>query len=247
MTEGGEVREPIGGEPVSEVHYIAEPSLLVGEEDKEVPMYRLDLEEAREVADLYAISRDIQFVINVSDYLARYMEQRQPQTGQDAIVGNEDYLARALYTAALIAYTRCFGTGKRGKLDANTIFTGDTKYLLTRHEYYQKTRDRHLAHSVNAFEYTNAVAGIEGLDTDNPKVVAVGPVHGAKATDHINEIRWLVRIAAYVQIVVFGRQERAQEKLEDRVRHLSNDELKKLQPIRVPMAAGPEAAATPRQ
>jgi hypothetical protein len=162
-------------------------------------------------------------------------------------VRTADFLARALYTAALFAYTRCFGTGKRSYKLKEDIFTGDAEYLLEKHEYYTKIRDRHLAHSVNSFEHIAAVAAIKGLDTDKPEISHVGSVHVAMSYGNIDEVAWLMRLSSYLLTIVTGRWQRAQKKLEEWVKSLPTEELKKLEKSRINIAAGREAAKAPRQ
>jgi hypothetical protein len=162
-------------------------------------------------------------------------------------VGTAGFLGKALYTAALIAYARCFGTGKRKtKLD-ESIFAGDAAHLLERHRYWKNTRDKHLAHSVNAFELMHAAACIQGLATDEPDVQEVGATYLVRSVDHVDDIRWLVKLATYAQTIAYGRMDRANKRLDQQVRALPKDKLKKLKPLVIYPAMGPEAAATPRE
>ena len=206
---------------------------------------QLNLEEARDAEELHAVYRDLEFVIQVGDYLVRGMEQRERQR-QTTMIGTAGYLEKAFYMAALVAYARCFGTGKRKHRLDDTIFTGDAEHLLERHKYYKDTRDKHLAHSVNAFEITKAAARIEALDTDNPRVETVGVVHVSRTTEDIDDVRWLVKLATYVQTIVYGRLNRANVRLDKRVRSLPTEQLKKLKELSIYPPMGPEAAASPR-
>lgn len=61
----------------------------------------------------HSVYRDLEFAINVLDCPVKVMEQRERQDGQPTSVGTAGFLEKALYTAALVAYMRCFGTGKR--------------------------------------------------------------------------------------------------------------------------------------
>jgi hypothetical protein len=215
-------------------------------EELGTPAYELDIPEARDAEEWHSVYRDLEFVIDVAGYLVRLMEQREQQQGQPTSVGTASFLEKALYTAALVAYTRCFGTGKRkNKLD-DSIFAGDAAHLLERHRYWKNTRDKHIAHSVNAFEITKAAAWVKGLDADNPDVQRVGAVYIVRYADNVDDIRWLVKRATYAQMIAYSRMDRANKKLDERVRSLSKERLKKLKQLIISPPMGPEAAATPR-
>lgn len=71
-----------------------------------------------------------------------------------AILDREDnyqntLLVDGLITAAIIRYVRCFHTtGKRYGLKAENV----PEDLMDEHNYFRNIRDKHVAHSVNAFE-----------------------------------------------------------------------------------------------
>jgi hypothetical protein len=227
------------------------PEVVVGppfpdDEEGRIPAYGLDLPEARDAEEWHSVYRDLEFAIDVTNYLLRVMGQRESQGEGFRSVGTSGFLEKALYTAALIAYMRCFGTGKRKtKLDEG-IFSGDAAHMLYRHRYWKDTRNKHLAHSVNAFDTTSSAAWIKGLDTEEPDIQQVGVIFTFRASDAIDDIRWLVKVATYAQTIAFGRMDRANKKLDERVRSLSKEKLKKLKRLTVYPPMGPEAAATPR-
>jgi hypothetical protein len=244
VAEGWEVRGPVRREPMPEV-YVAPPSPEA--EEAGAPAYELDIPEARNAEEWHSVYRDLEFVIEVSSYLVRLLEQREQQLGQPTSVGSSGAHEQALYTAALVAYMRCFGSGKRKNRLDESIFSGDAAHLLERHRYYKNTRDKHIAHSVNAFETTKSAAWIAGLDTENPEIRQVGVLYTIRTTDAIDAIRWMVKLATYAQTIAFGRMDRANKKLHQRVHALSKEKLKKLKMLKVYPSMGPETAATPRQ
>jgi hypothetical protein len=76
LAEGWEVRGPAEKNLGPQVH--VGPPFPEGDEDQ-VVAYELDLPEAREVEETHAVYRDLEFVINVADYLVKMMEQRERQ------------------------------------------------------------------------------------------------------------------------------------------------------------------------
>jgi hypothetical protein len=244
VAEGWEVKGPMRREPTPQVH--VGPPFPEGHEAG-VPAYKIDLPEAKDAAELHSIYRDLEFTVDTVNYLVQLVERREEQTGTPTTVGAAGIFERALYMAALITYVRCFTSGKRKyKLD-DSIFTGDAEHLLERHRYYRDTRDKHVAHSVNAFEITEFAAWIDGLDTDDPDILMVGAVYTTRTSDALDDLRWMVKLATYVQTIVYGRMNRADGELEKRIRSLPKEELKKLKVLTVEPPHGPHAAATPRQ
>lgn len=245
MVEGWEVRGPVRREPTPEVS--VGPSFPDPESGEVgIPAYKLDLEESRETEELHAVYRDLEFVVNVSNYLVQVMEKREQDQGQPTSVGTASFLEQALYTAALVAYARCFSTGKRKHRLDESIFNGDAEHLLERHQYYKNTRDKHIAHSVNAFEVTETAAWIKGLETADPEIQMVGAIYTYKTSEAIDDVRWMVKLATYIQTIVYGRLNNANLKLSERVHDLPKEDLKKLKQMAVYPQVGPEAAETPR-
>ena len=96
---------------------------------------------ATNLADLYAIGQELQFVIEASTRLAALIEEKS----------SDQIEMRALYSSALQAYARCFTSSKRKTLDPE-IYSSLGGEPLACHEMYIGMRNKHLAHSVNAFE-----------------------------------------------------------------------------------------------
>ena len=96
---------------------------------------------ASNLADLYAIDQELRFVIEASTRLAGRIEEKS----------SDQIEMRALYSGALQAYARCFTSSKRKTLDPE-IYSSLGGEPLACHEMYIGMRNKHLAHSVNAFE-----------------------------------------------------------------------------------------------
>jgi hypothetical protein len=110
--------------------------------EQQLPTKQFKSDDAREYADLLSVFNDLNFVLYATDRLLQ--ELAKPDHQRDAVA------LRAYWSAATVAYIRCFGSGKRHGLKP-TIFDSldDT---AAAHQHIKDTRDKHVAHSVNAFE-----------------------------------------------------------------------------------------------
>jgi hypothetical protein len=104
----------------------------------EMPTVGLDSDSAKILADLASILRDLEFVVGCCDRLLPMLEEKD----RDAVT------IEALWTAALVAYARCFASGKRFGLDENS-FVGLEGEVVAFHRWLLNLRNKHIAHSVN--------------------------------------------------------------------------------------------------
>lgn len=120
-----------------------------------------NLPSAKALADAALIDQDLQFVVACCDrVLADEAAERS-----DALV------ERALWRAAIVAYVRCFSTGQRGSLGVEDVQGLPLEGAGEFHEHIRQMRNKHVAHSENAFE--QAAVGV--LPTaDGSSVEAVG-------------------------------------------------------------------------
>lgn len=95
---------------------------------------------ARDLADLAGIVLDLAFV---HEAVLRLKATSKPP--EDIIV------AQALWNAALVAYARCFTTGKRLGLKSS-LFDGLDPGAAEAHQYVMNMRGKHVAHAVNPFD-----------------------------------------------------------------------------------------------
>ena len=107
----------------------------------ETPIAKVDYEEAKKLADLGAIVQDLRFTMETCSRLNKLLKEKS----QDSL------LIESMWTAALIRYARCFGSGKGFGL-SESIFDGLMGEPHKVHKMYIDLRDKHIAHSVNPFE-----------------------------------------------------------------------------------------------
>ncbi len=84
-------------------------------------------------------------------------------------------VSKALIFSALVAYARPFKTGVRElKLDAS-VFTGSGHpFNLELHDFLVAVRDKHVAHSVNEFEMSEAVGIMVGPEQEPWRAQGIG-------------------------------------------------------------------------
>lgn len=136
----------------------------------------LQLDEATRLADLGGILRDIQQAREFANLLITEHRAEMPNS----------QLMEALSIAATVMYSRPFMGGVRQRLGENDlrIFTPEQRIA---HEHLRAYRDKHVAHSVNAFEENIPRAnycvervneeGITSISYSVIYVVSLGDVH----------------------------------------------------------------------
>jgi len=136
-------------------------------EVERMPIAILDFEEARQLADYGAILQDLSFVLGVLERLHELLGE----DGDDA----DSVLVRAYWTAALIAYVRCFSAGKRFGL-SEEIFEG-IEGGVGAHRLYKQLRDKHIAHSVNPFEQVKVGAVLASEAAGERKIEGIAATY----------------------------------------------------------------------
>ncbi|MEU1544883.1 hypothetical protein [Nocardia sp. NPDC005745] len=132
--------------------------MSVAPEENALPL--VNIEDVPHVEELYkflGIREDMTFVAEAFDQVATLMqEEPQPDPSQDESRKDKRWvLQQALFSAAVIAYARCFGSGVRGKLESAALDQlpqnepGAARQL---HRFVCDLRDKHVAHSVSPFE-----------------------------------------------------------------------------------------------
>ena len=103
--------------------------------------------EAIEYGHLFAIQQDLGFVIRALDRLTPLI----PDDSDDASL-----IAEALWSAALIAYTRCFTSGRRTALRFDDL--GLPQTIADLHRHLDSMRDKHIAHPVSDLEQVSVLS-----------------------------------------------------------------------------------------
>ena len=206
--------------------------------------YALTVTEAREAEELLGLYNDLDYVVRLAEMLTLLLRERGQKKQSEGVrevplygpdEGDETYVQRALWEAALVAYGRCFHKGKRHCLNEN-VFEGQPEAILVWHRYFKNTRDKHVAHSVNPFE--ECVTGAHIVDRDTaPRLVGVFNLHVQRSGESVETVDSLKQLAVYVREVVERKRKEASGRLWRKAASLSPEELRNL----------PELEVTPEQ
>ena len=127
------------------------------------------VKEAQRLADLASIEVDLKTTEDICDLFDKSRQQWEP--GElEAFV-----LFEALCTAAIVRYGRPFGDGVREKLSLELIKQLPQEHQES-HTFFWNLRNKWVAHSVNAFEFTQVVAYLTPEER-GPKSVSSISVH----------------------------------------------------------------------
>jgi len=121
----------------------------------EAPMLTvaLDVPSAQILADQASIIADLQFVMECCKRLLT--ELAKPEEDRDAVV------PQALWSAALVAYARCFGKGKRFGLATEDVRTLPLQgEVMKYHKWVIGERDKLTVHPANPFEAAKVGAAL---------------------------------------------------------------------------------------
>jgi hypothetical protein len=134
----------------------------------------LDLPSARILADQALIIQDLQFVMECCKRLLN--ELVKPEKDRDAVV------PQALWSAALVAYARCFSKGKRFGLTAEDIESLPLQGEVMRyHKWVIGERNKLTAHPADPFEAAKVGAALSLPDRAKRRVEGVAVL----STSHV--------------------------------------------------------------
>lgn len=144
--------------------------------------------EARAFADLTGVRDDL---VEVLAYCDKLQEQINDQH-RDLVVW------KALSAAAVIAYARCFGDGVRGGLEHELANAAPTP-IAEMHQFVIALRNKHVAHSVNAFEenYLRVAINIDEHQHKSVRAVEIStrrfiPISDGEVTKLSGLAEWLL-------------------------------------------------------
>lgn len=149
---------------------------------------RLDGPQATEYADLRSIEGDLTFAREAFDRSANI----------DVHQADGALVVRALHSAALVAYRRCFTTGRRRTLRefADRLPAG----LKVEHEQLLEEASRHVAHRVNEYEQTVVSVALvppperpRALGINDQVMTRIASEDLGRALEVIDHLRPLVR------------------------------------------------------
>ena len=109
----------------------------------------------------------------------------------------KDVFRRALWTAAVVSYGRCFKKSQRKALDPDSLDLESLKL----HQEFEAVRDKHIAHSDNAFEQARVA-----VDLDTGQLHTRVLYLWSSNKEHIDNLNtlahtWIEMIAAGMNLV----------------------------------------------
>ncbi|HEX4720900.1 MAG TPA: hypothetical protein VH333_00190, partial [Pseudonocardiaceae bacterium] len=202
--------------------------------EQRLPVRKLSTAEAAKYADLVSIAQDLWFVVQACNRLRTEMVKAEDH--QDPVV------ARSLWTAALIAYSRCFeNTRRKGLAVADVRALPLQGEVVEWHDFLRSMRSKHIAHSVNSFEMIS-IGAIEGTSGTAEGVVWLSLQHHGVEDGGIDQTATL---AGELHKVVTARIEQHSHVVLDEAKTLTPSQLGQLPDLRADIP-GNEVASSAR-
>jgi hypothetical protein len=195
------------------------------------PILRFESDESIKLADLVSIKQNLFFVEQVTERLLSLTSE----SNQDSV------LLQSLWSAALVAYIRCFSSGKRFGLTKDIFLK--THGGEETHQYFKDVRDKHIAHSVNPFEEVQI-----GLVLSQPDqcVSSVACLSTFRLIDDTHNVKQLGQLAKYARQNIEGQVKEMEVKVLEQGKALSKAEINKLPQVRIQPQGGSDTAGKSR-
>jgi len=196
----------------------------------------LDVPSAYILADQAAIIQDLQFVMDCCKRLLA--ELAKPEEDRDTI------LPLAIWSSAVIAYTRCFGKGKRFGLTTEDVQKLPLHGAVMKfHKWIIEERNKLTAHSANPFEVAKVAAALSRPEQEERRVEGIVIF----ATSHIViddvGVRQLGGLASELAKQTAEKAQEQQDVVLSDAQQLNIDSLYKLPPLRTWPSADDEDEA----
>jgi hypothetical protein len=200
-------------------------------EEGKIYAYAVDFPEAQKVQEIHAVLRDLDFVMRTADYLADLLRE-WASLEEDLAPGDgskKDLVARSLWTAAIIAYVRCFAQGTRYRLrkeDLKEQYPGGNVIKL--HQYFWEIRDKHVAHSVSPFEVFGTGVDLVQEADGHLRVADLVNAHVTHGHPDAATAEKLGNLAGYVRGFVQSQFEEADRIAKEKAKRMSQEQLRRL-------------------
>ena len=173
-----------------------------------------EIPEAEALADLTGIRYDLESVRSFAKNFQSIVEGEQPDYG----------LIDALTTAILVRYSRPFSEGIR-KWQIKDALDWMSEEQRRKHERFREFRNKHIAHSINAFEENQPIARyVEGRE-NSEGVYSVECHHGRVVGLSSGEIEDVVELTTVMIGYVDRLLDIEKKTLLEKVRSMSFDQL----------------------
>jgi hypothetical protein len=191
----------------------------------------LDLPSARILADQAAIIADLQFVMDCCKRLLT--ELAKPEIARDSVV------PQALWSAALVAYARCFGAGRRFGLTTEDVRTLPLQgEVMKYHKWVLRERDTLAKHPASPFEAAKVGAALSPPGQEERRVEGIAILSASRVLVDDNGVRQLGGLASELAKQTAERAQKQQDAVLADAQKLSLESLYQRPPLR----AGPPGA-----
>jgi hypothetical protein len=213
-------------------------------ESSETPMLTvaLDVPSAQILADQASIIQDLQFVMECCKRLLT--ELAKPEEDRDAVV------PQALWSAALVAYARCFGKGKRFGLATEDVRTLPLQgEVMKYHKWVIEERNKLAVHPANPFEAAKVGAALSLPGQAERRVEGIAILSTSHVLVDDTGVRQLGGLSSELAKQTAEKAQKQQDSVLADAQQLNIDSLYRLPPLhmRSPTADAAEDAQQPSQ
>jgi hypothetical protein len=195
----------------------------------------LDSDSARALADQAVIIQDLQFVMDCCKRLLADLDK--PEAERDPVV------PQALWTAALVAYARCFGKNKRSGLTTDDVHSLPLQGAVMKfHQWAVKERGKLTAHQADPFDAARVGAALSAADGAKRQIEGIVVLSTSHVLVNDIGVRQLGGLASELAKQTSERAQAQQETVLADTRKLSLDTLYALPPL---VTGAPEDEASP--
>lgn len=114
----------------------------------------------------------LEHLLSIRGDLVRASNALTSLIDQAEMFGGGGLLAEAVFTLAIVAYVRCFASGRRKGL-SQELFNGEPQ-LLAAHKEIKSIRDQHIAHAVGVLENLLVLVAADDQDSEARGVGSLG-------------------------------------------------------------------------
>jgi hypothetical protein len=190
----------------------------------------LDVASAQILADQASIIQDLQFVMDCCRRLLT--ELAKPEEDRDPIV------PQALWSAALVAYARCFGKGKRYGLSTEDVRNLPLRgEVMKYHKWVIDERDKLTMHPANPFAATTVGAALSPPDHEERRVEGIVILSTSRVLVDDTGVRQLGGLASELAKQTAEKAQTQQDFVLADAQQLNRDSLYKLPPLRMRSAS----------
>jgi hypothetical protein len=191
----------------------------------------LEMESARVLADQAAIIQDLQFVMDCCKRLLD--ELGKPEDERDTIVPH------ALWSAALVAYARCFGNNKRSGLTTEDVHNLPLQgAVMNYHKWVIKERGKLATHQANPFDVAKVGAALSPPDAASRRIEGIAVLSASHVLVNDIGVRQLGGLASELAKQTAEKAKAQQDTVLADARQLSLDSLYQLPPLQPYAPAG---------